>query len=79
MQENNTNTSKIKALEESGAWQGHQATWWAQPTLGIALCGPPVPPHQSIGVAKKHTLNLISPLVASRCKIEDSKEAIDGL
>jgi hypothetical protein len=60
------------SLEVSGARQGHHGPLGgvAQPHHEPADVAPPVPPHQSMGVAKKHTLKLIPLLVSSRCKIK---------
>jgi len=49
-----------------------------RPHQALPDVAPLVPPHQSMGVDKKHTLNLIPPLVASRFKIKGSKDALHG-
>jgi hypothetical protein len=49
------------------------------PSYRSADVAPLVPPHQSMGVAKKHTPKLSPPLNQSRCKIKGSNEASHGL
>jgi hypothetical protein len=46
---------------------------WRRPDVA-----PLVPPHQSVGVAKKHTPKLYPPLISSQCMIKGPKEAIHG-
>ena len=49
------------------------------PTMPPPDVAPSVPPHQSVGVAKKHTPKPSPPLIPSRCMIKGRKEASHGL
>jgi hypothetical protein len=78
MQENYTKISKIKQLEEIGvrrATTGH-LVGPADPTMLPADVAPLAPPHQSMGVAKKHTLQAFSTVDFKSVQDEGPKRGI---
>jgi hypothetical protein len=77
IQENYTKISKIKQLEAIGARRatmGH-LVGLTDPTMPPVDVAQPEPPHQSVGSGQKHTSKPSPPLIQSRFKMKDRKEA----